>query len=170
MCVNFSVGWQLKTKKKWCWAGFGVWFFGGGPRSLYQPHILRNHRTAQNRRTPQMSSHCTAVEYTYILRNHRTPQNHRILGNGTYFNCFYPEIRMLFCFSKNGLESRFLEYGESMEKMEFPPETLAVSDTIAFHALFAPDVFSFFGTPAGSPGPSGKLFWCVTEKMNGVAM
>ena len=77
---------------------------------------------------------------------------------------------MLFCFSKNGLESRFLEYGESMEKMEFPPETLAVSDTIAFHALFAPDVFSLFGTPAGSPGPSGKLFWCVTEKMNGVAM
>jgi len=71
MSVNFSWGENEKQKDNWCWAGFGIGTFGGGPKGhiplfgLYTSHILRNHRTAQNLRTPQMSSHCTAGEYTY---------------------------------------------------------------------------------------------------------
>ena len=49
-----------------------------------------------------------------------------------------------------------------MGNMEFPPESLAFSHSIAFHAVVASGVFfSMFGTPAGSVGQSGKIFWYV---------
>jgi hypothetical protein len=51
--------------------------------------ILRNHHAAQNLRTPQMSSHCTAGKNTYsqIIALHTTIALRKIivLPDGAYF-------------------------------------------------------------------------------------
>ena len=62
-----------------------------------------------------------------------------------------------------------------MGKMEFPPETLAVSHTIAFHAVFAPRIFFFFsalqqslrGRVGNFSGMWKKIEWCSNVRLLG---
>ena len=112
-------GVKTKTKRHWCWAGFGIGTFGGGPKGhipffgLYTSHayseiiaphkifaLHRCHRTAQRVSThTQKSSHSTKSSYTSY--------------NGTYF--IFPEISqnfILFLLTKMAWNHVFLEYGE----------------------------------------------------------
>ena len=174
---NWAWGVQVRWKvRKWessgcaseafaveVWAGIGNWTFS----RLYRHAYSKINALGMDLRTPQVSSHSP-----HRLRNHRAPERAPHTTKSSYSGreidfIFFPS-QQVFCLLK--LKRFGITYFWTMGKMEFPPETF-----LEFHMRSHPMQICLFwahrwflpGAPAGSAGPSVKLFWYAQTILNG---